>query len=207
MSSLVPIVIESTNRGERAYDIYSRLLKERIVCLTGPIDDITSHSLVAQLIWLESQNPDKPIQMYINSPGGSVTAGLAIFDTMQYIRPPIHTLCIGQAASMASLLLCAGEPGQRRCLPNARIMVHQPLGAAEGQASDIMIRAQEINRLKKTLIGLYVKHTGKSFEAVERALDRDFFMSGEEAKGWGLLDEIIAQRPPGAAQPASPSLD
>eukprot|EP00197_Chlamydomonas_leiostraca_P002083 CAMPEP_0202858408 /NCGR_PEP_ID=MMETSP1391-20130828/958_1 /ASSEMBLY_ACC=CAM_ASM_000867 /TAXON_ID=1034604 /ORGANISM="Chlamydomonas leiostraca, Strain SAG 11-49" /LENGTH=126 /DNA_ID=CAMNT_0049537329 /DNA_START=422 /DNA_END=802 /DNA_ORIENTATION=+ len=126
---------------------------------------------------------------------------------MQYIRPPIHTLCIGQAASMASLLLCAGEPGQRRCLPNARIMVHQPLGAAEGQASDIMIRAQEINRLKKTLIGLYVKHTGKSFEAVERALDRDFFMSGEEAKGWGLLDEIIAQRPPGAAQPASPSLD
>lgn len=192
--SWVPIVIESSSRGERAYDIYSRLLKERIICLTGGIDDHTSNLVVAQLLFLEAQNPEKPIHMYINSPGGVVTAGLAIYDTMQYIKSPVSTLCVGQAASMASLLLAAGEPGHRKCLPNARIMLHQPLGAAEGQASDIMIRAQEINRMKKMLIDLYVHHTGQPSSTVERTLDRDFFMSADEAKTWGVLDEVIAPR-------------
>lgn len=194
-ASYVPIVIEQTNRGERAYDLYSRLLKERIIMIHGPITDDTSSSVVAQLLFLESQAPDKPIQMYINSPGGVVTAGLAIYDTMQYIRCPISTMCVGQAASMASLLLCAGDKGQRKALPHARIMLHQPLGAAEGQATDIMIRAQEIMRMKETLTGLYIKHTGCSREVAEKTLDRDSFMSAGEARDWGLIDDILQQRP------------
>ncbi|KAG2499043.1 hypothetical protein HYH03_003228 [Edaphochlamys debaryana] len=194
-ASYVPIVIEQTNRGERAYDIFSRLLKERIVVINGGIDDGMSNSVVAQLLFLESQAPDKPITMYINSPGGVVTAGLAIYDTMQYIRCPISTLVVGQAASMASLLLTAGDKGQRRSLPHSRIMLHQPLGAAEGQASDIMIRAQEIMRMKELLRDLYMRHTGASRETVEKTLDRDSFMSAQEAKDWGLIDEILSERP------------
>eukprot|EP00198_Chlamydomonas_reinhardtii_P007714 XP_001697051.1 catalytic subunit of mitochondrial ClpXP protease [Chlamydomonas reinhardtii] len=194
-ASYVPIVIEQTTRGERAYDIFSRLLKERIVVINGGIDDNTSNSVVAQLLFLESQAPDKPITMYINSPGGVVTAGLAIYDTMQYIRCPISTLVVGQAASMASLLLAAGAKGQRRSLPNSRIMLHQPLGAAEGQATDIMIRAQEIMRMKETLTSLYIKHTGCTREMAEKTLDRDSFMSAQEAKDWGLIDEILTERP------------
>lgn len=192
--SWVPYVIETTSRGERAYDIYSRLLKERIVCVNGGIDDSSSNVIVAQLLFLESQHPEKPIHMYINSPGGVVTAGMAIYDTMQYIRCPISTLCVGQAASMASLLLTAGDRGQRRCLPNARIMLHQPLGAAEGQASDIMIRAKEINRVKESLTKLYAKHTGQTVGTIETTLDRDFFMSADEALSWGLIDEIMTKR-------------
>lgn len=195
LASYVPIVIEQTSRGERAYDIFSRLLKERIIVINGAIDDNTSNSVVAQLLFLESQNPTAPIQLYINSPGGVVTAGLAIYDTMQYIRCPIATLCVGQAASMASLLLTAGDKGQRKCLPHARIMLHQPLGAAEGQASDIMIRAQEIIRMKEVLTGLYIRHAGVPKDVAERTLDRDFFMSAEEALKWGLIDEVLSERP------------
>lgn len=191
----IPYVIESSGRGERAYDIYSRLLKERIICVNGPIDDSTSNVIVAQLLYLESQNPDQKVSMYINSPGGVVTAGLAIYDTMQYVRCPISTLCVGQAASMASLLLAAGEPGERRCLPNARIMVHQPIGGAQGQASDILIQAAEIKRLKELLVELYVKHCGQDTESVGKTLDRDFYMDPKDAQQWGLIDHVIEHRP------------
>lgn len=193
--NFIPYVIESSGRGERAYDIYSRLLKERIICVNGPIDDTTSNVIVAQLLYLESQHPEQKISMYINSPGGVVTAGLAIYDTMQYVRCPISTLCCGQAASMASLLLAAGEPGERRCLPNARIMVHQPIGGAQGQASDILIQAKEIERLKDQLISLYVKHCGQDEKTVLKTLDRDFFMDPADAKKWGLIDTVIEHRP------------
>lgn len=190
----IPVVIDQSSRGERAYDIYSRLLKERIIVLNGPIDDNTSNVVAAQLLFLESQHPEKPISMYINSPGGVVTAGLAIYDTMQYVRCPISTLCVGQAASMASLLLAAGEPGQRRSLPHARIMVHQPHGGAQGQASDILIQAREIERLRDMLVGLYSTHTRQDKETIGRTLDRDYFFSAPEARDWGLIDEVISKR-------------
>ena len=192
--NLVPMVVEQTSRGERAYDIFSRLLKERIVFVNGPVHDAMSQLVVAQLLHLEAENPSKEISMYINSPGGVVTSGLSIYDTMQYIRPKVSTLVVGQAASMGSLLLAAGEPGMRFSLPNSRIMVHQPSGGYQGQASDIMIHAQETQKLKTRLNEIYVKHTGQSLEAVEQALDRDNFMSPEEAKDWGLIDEIVESR-------------
>lgn len=192
--SLIPIVVEQTSRGERSYDIYSRLLKERIVFLGGPVDDNVASVICAQLLHLEAENPEKEISFYINSPGGVVTAGLAIYDTMQYIRPPVSTLCIGQAASMGSLLLAAGAAGRRFALPNARIMVHQPHGGARGQASDILIQANEIIRLRSILNGIYVKHCGRTMEEVEKSLDRDNFMSSEEAKEWGLIDAVMTQR-------------
>lgn len=192
---LVPMVIESTPKGERAYDIYSRLLKERIICLNGLVDDNMSSVAVAQLLFLESQQPEKPINIYINSPGGIVTAGLAIYDTMQYVTSPCRTLCIGQASSMGSLLLAAGEPGHRRSLPNSRIMLHQPSGGASGQASDIAIQAKEILALRSRLNQLYVKHTGKTAEEIEDALERDYFLSPEEAVNFGVIDEVIEKRP------------
>ncbi|GAB6022148.1 hypothetical protein CHUAL_006287 [Chamberlinius hualienensis] len=192
---MVPIVIEQTGRGERAYDIFSRLLKERIICLMGPIHDDMSSLVVAQLLFLQSESTKKPIHMYINSPGGSVTAGLGIYDTMQYILPPVATWCVGQACSMASLLLCAGSPGMRHCLPNARIMIHQPSGHAQGQATDIQIQAEEILKLKKQINGLYVKHTGQPLEKIESNMERDKFLSPEEAKEFGLIDNIL-QHPP-----------
>ncbi|BBN12982.1 ATP-dependent Clp protease, protease subunit [Marchantia polymorpha subsp. ruderalis] len=192
---LVPMVIEHTSRGERAYDIFSRLLKERIVSIHGPISDDTASLVVAQLLYLESEHPEKPIHLYINSPGGVVTAGLAIYDTMQYIRSPVSTLCVGQAASMASLLLAAGAVGERRSLPNARVMIHQPSGGASGQASDIAIQAREILDMRMRLNKLYVRHTGKDIEAIEQSMERDHFMSPEEAKGFGLIDEVIERRP------------
>ncbi|PIA64185.1 hypothetical protein AQUCO_00201457v1 [Aquilegia coerulea] len=192
---LIPMVIEHTSRGERAYDIFSRLLKERIVCINGPISDDTASVVVAQLLFLESENPSKPINMYINSPGGVVTAGLAIYDTMQYIRSPVSTLCIGQAASMGSLLLTAGAKGERRALPNARVMIHQPSGGASGQASDIAIQAKEILKVREKLNLLYCKHTGQKIEKIEQSMDRDMFMSPDEAKEFGLIDEVIEQRP------------
>ncbi|MDE1566625.1 ATP-dependent Clp protease proteolytic subunit [Aquabacter sediminis] len=200
MNYLVPMVVEQTNRGERAYDIYSRLLKERIIFLTGPVEDGMSTLAVAQLLFLEAENPKKEISMYINSPGGVVTSGLAIYDTMQFIRPPVSTLCIGQAASMGSLLLTAGEKGMRFALPNARIMVHQPSGGFQGQVTDIMLHAQEILSLKKRLNEIYVKHTGRSFEEIENALERDNFMTAGAAKDFGLIDAVIEQRP--ADEPA-----
>ncbi|PRW44912.1 ATP-dependent Clp protease proteolytic subunit [Chlorella sorokiniana] len=193
---LVPMVIESTSRGERAFDIYSRLLRERIVCVNGPIDDNSANLVVAQLLFLESEQPEKPISMYINSPGGVVTAGLAIYDTMQYIRAPVATLAVGQAASMASLLLAAGEPGHRRILPHSRVMLHQPSGGAQGQASDIAIMAKEILKIREMLTGLYVRHTGQAAQRIEEVLERDFFMSSAEAKDFGLVDEVIEHRPP-----------
>uniref|UniRef100_A0ACD5UDT0 Uncharacterized protein n=1 Tax=Avena sativa TaxID=4498 RepID=A0ACD5UDT0_AVESA len=192
---LVPMVIEHTSRGERAYDIFSRLLKERIVCIHGPIADDTASLVVAQLLFLESENPAKPIHLYINSPGGVVTAGLAIYDTMQYIRSPVTTLCIGQAASMGSLLLAAGAPGERRALPNARIMIHQPSGGASGQASDIAIHAKEILKVRDRLNKIYAKHTGQAIDSVEKCMERDMFMDPEEAHTWGLIDEVIEHRP------------
>lgn len=194
MSTLVPMVVEQTNRGERAYDIFSRLLKERIIFITGGIDDGVATLVSAQLLFLESENPNKEISLYINSPGGYVTAGLAIYDTMQFIRPKVATLCIGQAASMGSLLLCAGEPGMRFSLPNARIMVHQPSGGFRGQAADIMLHAQEILKLKRRLNEIYVHHTGRDLAAVEEALERDNFMDAETAKTFGLVDDVIAKR-------------
>jgi ATP-dependent Clp protease, protease subunit len=194
MSNLVPMVVEQTNRGERAYDIFSRLLKERIIFITGGIDDGVATLVSAQLLFLESENPNKEIALYINSPGGYVTAGLAIYDTMQFIRPKVSTLCIGQAASMGSLLLAAGEPGMRFSLPNSRIMVHQPSGGFRGQASDIVIHAQEILKLKRRLNEIYVKHTGKDLEAVEEALERDNFMDAAQAKAFGLVDDVIESR-------------
>jgi len=189
------MVVEQTARGERAYDIYSRLLKERIIFVTGPIEDNVATLIMAQLLFLEAENPKKEIAMYINSPGGLVTSGLAIYDTMQYIRPAVQTLCVGQAASAASLLLCAGEKGQRFSLPNSRVMVHQPSASYRGQASEIARHAQEIVKLKRRLNEIYAKHTGQSVEAVEKALDRDTYMTAEEARAFGLLDEVYSKRP------------
>jgi ATP-dependent Clp protease protease subunit len=192
---LVPMVVEQSSRGERAYDIFSRLLKERIIFLTGQVHDGMASLIVAQLLFLESENPDKEISMYINSPGGVVTAGLSIYDTMQYIKPKVSTLCIGQAASMGSLLLTAGATGKRYATPNARIMVHQPSGGFQGQASDIEIHAKEIISLRHRLNEIYVKHTGQKLATVEKAMDRDNFMSAEAAKDFGLIDEIVDSRP------------
>ena len=194
MNTLVPMVVEQTSRGERAYDIFSRLLKERIIFVNGPVHDGMSSLIVAQLLHLEAENPKKEISMYINSPGGVVTSGLSIYDTMQYIRPKVSTLVIGQAASMGSLLLTAGEKGMRFSLPNSRIMVHQPSGGYQGQATDIMIHAEETLKLKRRLNEIYVTHTGRKLEEVEEALERDNFMSPEDAKAWGLIDEIVESR-------------
>ena len=194
MNTLVPMVVEQTSRGERAYDIFSRLLKERIIFVSGPVFDGMSSLIVAQLLFLESENPSKEIAMYINSPGGVVTSGLSIYDTMQYIKPAVSTLCVGQAASMGSLLLAAGAAGMRRSLPNSRIMVHQPSGGYQGQATDIMIHAQETQKLKDRLNQIYVKHTGQDFDNVVQALERDNFMDPEQAKDWGLIDEIVENR-------------
>ncbi|CAJ0576574.1 unnamed protein product, partial [Mesorhabditis spiculigera] len=189
-SSAIPLVIENDGKGERAYDIYSRLLKDRIICVMTQIDDYSASAIIAQLLFLEMESQKRPIHMYINSPGGVVTAGLGIYDTMQYIKAPVHTWCIGQAASMGSLLLAAGEPGNRTSLPNARIMVHQPSGGAQGQASDILIRAEEIIRIKKRLNEIYNHHTKQSLEVIERTLDRDRFMSAQEALDFGIVDRV-----------------
>jgi ATP-dependent Clp protease protease subunit len=201
--NLVPMVVEQTNRGERAYDIFSRLLKERIIFLTGPVEDGMSTLVVAQLLFLEAENPKKEINMYINSPGGVVTSGLAIYDTMQFIRPPVITLCTGQAASMGSLLLAAGEKGMRHALPNARIMVHQPSGGFQGQATDIMLHAQEILNLKRRLNEIYVKHTGQDYKAIEEALERDKFLTADAAKEFGLIDSVLDKRPEDPAAKAA----
>jgi len=195
MNTLVPMVVEQTSRGERAYDIFSRLLKERIIFVSGPVHDGMATLVVAQLLFLEADNPSKEIAMYINSPGGIVTSGLSIYDTMQYIKPKVSTLVVGQAASMGSLLLAAGEKGMRFALPNARIMVHQPSGGFQGQATDISIHAKEILELKERLNRIYVHHTGQDYETVETALERDNFMTPETAKSWGLIDEIVTSRP------------
>jgi ATP-dependent Clp protease, protease subunit len=192
---LIPQVIENTPRGERGFDIYSRLLRERIVFLTGPVDDHMASVVVAQLLFLEAENPKKEISMYINSPGGVVTSGLAIYDTMQFIKPKVSTLCIGQAASMGSLLLAAGEREMRFCLPNARVMVHQPSGGFQGQASDILRHAEDIMKIKKRLNEIYVRHTGNEYETIEATLDRDHFMSAEEAKAFGIVDQVLEKRP------------
>ncbi|WP_268739802.1 ATP-dependent Clp endopeptidase proteolytic subunit ClpP [Novosphingobium organovorum] len=195
--ALVPMVVEQTSRGERSFDIYSRLLRERIVFVTGQVEDHMASLIVAQLLFLESENPSKDISMYINSPGGVVTAGMAIYDTMQYIKPRVSTVCIGQAASMGSFLLAAGEPGMRIALPNARIMVHQPSGGAQGMASDIEIQAREILRMRKRLNECYVKFTGKSLDEIEKAMDRDTFLEAEEALAFGLVDKVFESRPDG----------
>ena len=195
MNNLVPMVVETTNRGERAYDIYSRLLKERIIFLTGGVNDDVSSLVCAQLLFLESENPTKDIAFYINSPGGIVSSGLAIYDTMRYIRPDVSTVCVGQAASMGSLLLCAGTPEKRYALPNSRVMVHQPSGGAQGQAADIEIQAREILKLRERLNQIYVEHTGQDLETIEKAMDRDNFMAPDEAKEFGLIDEVVTQRP------------
>ena len=194
MNTLVPMVVEQTNRGERAYDIYSRLLKERIIFMSGPVNDAVSTLITAQLLFLEAENPEKDIAMYINSPGGVVTSGLAIYDTMQYIRPDVQTLCIGQAASMGSLLLCAGAKEKRFSLPHARIMVHQPMGGFQGQATDIEIHAKEILDTRKRLNEIYVHHTGQTIEAIEAALERDNFLSGTDAVEFGIVDEVVDKR-------------
>jgi ATP-dependent Clp protease protease subunit len=194
MLNLVPMVVEQTSRGERAFDIFSRLLKERIIFLNGPVEDGMSALICAQLLFLESENPKKEIAMYINSPGGVVTSGLAIYDTMQYIRSPVSTVCMGMAASMGSFLLTAGATGQRVALPNARIMVHQPSGGFQGQASDIERHAQDIIKTKRRLNEIYAKHTGQSIEEIERVLDRDHFMTADEAKAWGLIDHVYESR-------------
>jgi ATP-dependent Clp protease protease subunit len=193
--NLVPMVVEQTNRGERAYDIFSRLLKERIIFITGPVEDVMSTLVVAQLLFLEADNPKKEISMYINSPGGVVTSGLAIYDTMQFVRPAVSTLCVGQAASMSSLLLAAGKKDMRFALPNSRIMLHQPSGGFQGQATDIMLHAQEILNLKKRLNEIYVKHTGQSLKKIEDALERDYFLTAEMAVEWGVVDKVIEKRP------------
>ena len=195
-NSLVPMVVEQTARGERAFDIYSRLLKERIIFVTGPIEDQVASLITAQLLFLEAENPKKEIWMYINSPGGVVTSGLAVYDTMQFIRPAVATLCIGQAASMGSLLLCAGEKGMRYALPNARILLHQPSGGFQGQASDIERHAEDIIKMKRRLNDIYVRHTGQNYETIDRTLDRDYFMSAEDARTFGLVDEVITKRHP-----------
>ena len=194
ISYLVPTVIEQTSRGERAFDIYSRMLKDRIIFLTGPVDDAMAMSITAQLLFLESENPKKEIYMYINSPGGVVTSGMAIYDTMQYIKSPVSTVCMGQAASMGSLLLCAGHPDMRIALPNARVMVHQPSGGFRGQASDIQRHAEDILALKKRLNEIYVKHTGKKYAVIEETLDRDYFMTADEAKDFGIVDHVYSTR-------------
>ena len=193
-NNLIPMVVEQSSRGERAYDIYSRLLKERIIFISGPINDAVSTLVVAQLLFLEAENPKKEISMYINSPGGIVTSGLSIYDTMQYVRPEISTLCIGQAASMGSLLLAAGHPGKRFSLPNSRIMLHQPSGGFQGQASDIALHAEEILNLKKRLNAIYVKHCKQKLSKVESTLDRDNFMTAEDAQSWGIIDKIVDTR-------------
>ncbi len=203
MNTLVPMVVEQTSRGERAYDIFSRLLKERIIFVTGPVHDGMSSLIVAQLLHLEAENPSKEISMYINSPGGVVTSGLSIYDTMQYIRPKVSTLVVGQAASMGSLLLAAGEKGMRFALPNARIMVHQPSGGFQGQATDISIHAKEILELKDRLNRIYVHHTGQDIKKVEEALERDNFMTPENARDWGIVDEIVQSRPKGEEEAKS----
>jgi ATP-dependent Clp protease protease subunit len=198
MNYLIPMVVEQTNRGERSYDIYSRLLKERIIFLVGPVNDAVSSLICAQLLFLESENPNKDIAFYINSPGGLVTAGLAIYDTMQYIRPPVSTVCIGQAASMGSLLLSAGAKGKRYSLPHSRIMVHQPSGGFQGQATDIEIHAREILTLRARLNEIYAKHTGQPIKNIEDAMERDRFLAPSEAKDFGIVDEVVASRPPPA---------
>jgi ATP-dependent Clp protease, protease subunit len=194
---LIPMVIEQSGRGERAYDIYSRLLKERIVFLVGPVTEVTANLIVAQLLFLESENPDKDIFFYINSPGGSVSAGMAIYDTMQFIKPDVSTLCIGQAASMGALLLAAGDEGKRFCLPNSRVMIHQPLGGFQGQASDVEIHAREILYLRQRMNEILAKHTGQPVDAIARDTDRDNFMSGDEAVKYGLVDKVMSAREPG----------
>jgi ATP-dependent Clp protease protease subunit len=196
---LIPMVIEQSGRGERAYDIYSRLLRERVVFLVGPVNDATANLIVAQLLFLESENPDKDIYFYINSPGGSVSAGLAIYDTMQFIKPDVSTLCVGQAASMGAFLLTAGAKGKRYCLPNSRVMIHQPLGGFQGQASDIEIHAKEILYLKDKLNGMLSKHTGQPMDVIERDTDRDNFMSAEQAVAYGLVDKVLENREQAAA--------
>jgi ATP-dependent Clp protease protease subunit len=195
MQGLVPMVVEQTNRGERAYDIYSRLLKERIIFLIGPVDDAVASVISAQLLFLEAENPTKDISIYVNSPGGVVTAGLAIYDTMQYIRPDVSTVCIGQAASMGSMLLAAGAKGKRYCLPNARVMIHQPSGGIQGQATDIEIQAREILLLRSRLNEIYAKHTGQKIDVIADAVERDNFMTPKEAKEFGLIDEVVTSRP------------
>jgi ATP-dependent Clp protease, protease subunit len=202
-NNLVPMVVEQSSRGERAFDIYSRLLRERIIFLTGPVEDYSASLIVAQLLFLEAENPKKEISFYINSPGGVVTSGMSIYDTMQFIRCPVTTLCVGQAASMGSLLLTAGAKDMRFALPNARIMVHQPSGGFQGQVTDILIHAREVESLKRRLNEIYVKHTGRSYEDIEAALERDNFMTAEAARDFGLIDKVIDKRPedmvPGAA--------
>lgn len=199
MNVVVPYVIETTNRGERYQDIFSRLLKERIIFVTGPMEDFMSSIICAQLLFLEAENPKKDISMYINSPGGVVTSGMAIYDTMRFVRPSVSTLCIGQAASMGSLLLAAGETGMRYALPHARVMLHQPSGGFQGQASDIERHAEDIIKMKRRLNDVYVSHTGQSIEVIERTLDRDYFMNAEEAKSFGLIDDVIFKRQDGGA--------
>jgi ATP-dependent Clp protease protease subunit len=191
---LIPMVIEQSGRGERAYDIYSRLLKERVVFLVGPVTEVTANLIVAQLLFLESDNPDKDIFFYINSPGGSVSAGLAIYDTMQFIKPDVSTLCVGQAASMGALLLAAGDKDKRFCLPNSRVMIHQPMGGFQGQASDVEIHAKEILYLRGRLNDILVKHTGKTLEVIQRDTDRDFFMGAEDAVKYGIVDKVLVSR-------------
>ena len=195
MSSLIPMVVEQTNRGERSYDIYSRLLKERIIFLTGDVNDLVSSVICAQFLFLESEDPKKDIYLYINSPGGVVSSGLAVYDTMQYIKPDVSTVCIGQAASMGSLLLAAGKEGKRFCLPHSRIMTHQPSGGVQGQASDIEIHAREILNLKKKLNKIYEKHTRQNLNTIEKMMDRDHFMSADEAKKFGIVDKVVSERP------------
>ncbi len=203
LAALVPMVVEQTSRGERSFDIFSRLLRERIVFVTGEVEDQMASLIVAQLLFLESENPKKDIYMYINSPGGVVTAGMAIHDTMQYIRPRVGTVCVGQAASMGSFLLAAGEPGMRVALSNARVMIHQPSGGARGMASDIEIQAREILRIRKRMNDLYVKYTGKSLKEIEKAMDRDTFLEADEAKAFGLVDQVFDRRP-GTAESDAP---
>jgi ATP-dependent Clp protease protease subunit len=195
MSNLIPMVVETTNRGERAYDIYSRLLKERIIFVTGGIDDMVASVVCAQLLYLESENPNKDISFYINSPGGIITSGMAIYDTMRYIKPDVSTVCIGQAASMGSLLLCAGAKGKRYALPNSRIMIHQPSGGAQGQATDIEIQAREILAVRDRLNQIYVEHTGQPLDVIETNVERDRYMTPEDAQEFGLIDEVVANRP------------
>ncbi|MBN2323499.1 MAG: ATP-dependent Clp endopeptidase proteolytic subunit ClpP [Spirochaetes bacterium] len=194
--ALVPMVVEQTGRGERAYDIYSRLLKDRIIFIDSEIDDVTSNLVIAQLLFLEGEDPDRDIFLYLNSPGGLITSGLAIYDTMQYVRPDVSTICIGQAASMAAVLLCSGAKGKRYALPNARLMIHQPLGGAQGQATDIEIAAKEIMRNRKLLEDILVQHTGQTVETIHRDADRDFYMSAKEAAEYGLVDEVLLRHKP-----------
>jgi len=201
MQGLIPMVVEQTNRGERSYDIYSRLLKERIIFLSGGVDDHVSSVICAQMLFLEAENPEKDIAFYINSPGGIVSSGMAIYDTMQYVKPDITTLCMGQAASMGSLLLCAGAKGKRFALPNSRVMIHQPSGGAQGQASDIEIQAREILALRARLNLIYVEHTGQDLEIIEQSMDRDNFMTAEEAKTFGLIDDVVSSRPASEDEP------